>query len=136
MMLHPILTMTACSQCCAWARCTGLLSDAYRSLLLQLVAVQLISGCAELLLQLQILADVLCSSLKVPRCQCSPAWSMSSSGCVTKHRYNSRGKLSGLGLNASRHCRALAALCLKRARQVGLATTHRQGLRSCKACEL
>ncbi len=56
-----------------------LLSDAYRSLLLQLVAVQLISGCAKLLLQLQVLAHMLCSSLKVPRCQCSPACATSSS---------------------------------------------------------
>ena len=56
-----------------------LLSNAYRSLLLQLVAVQLISGCAELLLQLQVLAHMLCSSLKVPRCQCSPACATSSS---------------------------------------------------------
>ena len=51
----------------------GVAEEAYSSLLLQLVAVQLVSDIAELLIQLQILADMLCGRLKVPCRQGSPA---------------------------------------------------------------
>lgn len=49
------------------------IAGAHRSLLFELVAVQLVSDLTELLFQLQVLAHVLCSCFKVASCQCSPA---------------------------------------------------------------